>query len=130
MVLDTSAIVALLTMEAEAVRIAQAIESDPLRLLSAATMVEVSIVLEARQGEAAVRELDLLLARANVQIEPVNAEQAELARQAWRRFGRGRHAAALNYGDCFSYALSRASGEALLFNGNDFKQTDVAAVTF
>lgn len=130
MVLDTSALVALLGMEPEAPRIALAMEADPLRLLSAASMVEASIVLESRQGEAAVRELDLLLARANVQIEPVTAEHAELARQAWRRFGRGRHSAGLNYGDCFSYALSRASGEALLFKGNDFTQTDVAAVNY
>ncbi len=130
MVIDTSALVALLGMEPEAARIAHAFEADPLRLLSAAALVEASIVLESRQGEAAVRELDLLLARAGVQIEPVTAEQAELARQAWRRFGRGRHPAGLNYGDCFSYALSRASGEALLFKGNDFPLTDVAAVSY
>jgi ribonuclease VapC len=130
LVIDTSALVALLGMEPEAPRLAQAMEADPLRLVSAATLVEASIVLESRQGEAAVRELDLLLARAGMQIEPVTAEQADLARQAWRRFGRGRHPAALNYGDCFSYALSRATGEALLFKGNDFPQTDVAAATY
>jgi ribonuclease VapC len=130
LVIDTSALVALLCMEPEAARLAHAIEADPLRMLSAAALVEASIVLESRQGEAAVRELDLLLARADVQIEPVTAEHAELARLAWRRFGRGRHPAGLNYGDCFSYALSRASGEALLFKGNDFPLTDVAAVSY
>lgn len=130
MVIDTSALVALLSAEPEATRIALAIEADPVRLLSAATLVEISIVLESRQGDAAVRELDLLLARAQIQIDPVTAEQAELARSAWRRFGGGRHAAALNYGDCFSYALSRASGEALLFKGKDFTQTDVSAVRY
>jgi ribonuclease VapC len=117
-------------MEPDAARIAQAIESDPVRLLSAATLVESSIALEAKLGDAAARELDLLLTRAHVTIEPVTSEQAELARQAWRRFGRGRHPAKLNYGDCFSYALSRASGEPLLFKGNDFRSTDVMAVSY
>jgi ribonuclease VapC len=129
-VIDTSALVALLAMEPEAARLAQAIEADPVRLLSAAALVETSIVLESRQGEAAMRELDLLVARAGVQVEPVTVEHAELARQAWRRFGKGRHSAGLNYGDCFSYALSRATGEALLFQGNDFQQTDVVTVSY
>ena len=130
MVIDTSALVALLTMEPEAARLAQAIETDPVRLISAATVVETSIVIETKRGEPAARELDLLLARADVQIESVTAEQAEIARQAWRRFGKGRHAAGLNYGDCFSYALSKVSGEALLFKGEDFPNTDVAAVRY
>ena len=130
MVIDTSALVALLGMEPEAARIAQAIEADPVRLLSAAALLESAIVIESRQGEFAARELDLLLAKAGVQVEAVTAEQAEVARQAWRRFGKGRHAAGLNYGDCFSYALSRTSGEALLFKGGDFPLTDVAAVSY
>lgn len=130
MVLDTSALVALLTMEPEAGRLAQAIEADPVRLVSAATVVETSIVMETERGEAAARELDLLITRADMQIEPVTPDQAELARQGWRRFGKGRHAAGLNYGDCFSYALSRASGEALLFKGEDFSATDVAAARY
>jgi len=130
LVIDTSALVALLGMEPEAARLAQAIEGDAVRLLSAATLLESSIVLESRQGEAAVRELDLLLAKAGVQIEPVTAEQAEVARQAWRRFGKGRHGAGLNFGDCFSYALSRVTGEALLFKGKDFPQTDVTAAIY
>lgn len=130
MVLDTSALVALLAMEPEAARIAQAIEADPVRLVSAATLVECSIVMESRQGDAAVRELDQLLARAGAQIEPVTAEQAQLARQAWARFGKGRHSAGLNYGDCFSYALSRITGEALLFKGTDFPLTDVTVANY
>jgi ribonuclease VapC len=129
-VIDSSALIAVLCMEPDAARIAQAIESDPVRLLSAATLVESSIALETKLGDAAARELDLLLVRAHVTIEPVTSEQAELARQAWRRFGRGRHPAKLNYGDCFSYALSRASGEPLLFKGNDFGSTDVMAVSY
>lgn len=130
MVIDTSALVALLGMEPEAARLAEAIEADVVRLVSAATLVECSIVIETRRGSGAVRELDLLLARAEMQIEPVSVEQAELARQAWRRFGKGRHPAGLNYGDCFAYALSRATGEPLLFKGEDFHQTDVSAVRY
>ncbi|HMA12483.1 MAG TPA: type II toxin-antitoxin system VapC family toxin [Steroidobacteraceae bacterium] len=130
MVIDTSALVALLSMEPEAARIAQAIEADPVRLISAATLVEAAIVVEARQGEAATKELDLLLARAGVQVEAVTAAQAELARQGWHRFGKGRHAAGLNFGDCFGYALSKATGEALLFKGEDFTNTDVDAVRY
>lgn len=130
MVIDTSALVALLGMEPEAARLAQAIDADSVRLLSAAALVESSMVVEFRHGDAAVRELDLLLAKANVLVEPVTAEQAEIARQAWRRFGKGRHRAGLNYGDCFSYALAQATGEALLFKGEDFPLTDVTAVSY
>lgn len=130
MVIDTSALIALLELEPEAARIAAAIEADPVRLLSAATLVETSIVLETRRGEAAVRELDLAIARGGFTVEAVTSGQAEVARQAWRRFGKGRHPAGLNYGDCFSYALARATGEALLFKGDDFAQTDVTSVRY
>lgn len=101
-----------------------------MRLISAAALVETSIVLESRHGEAATRELDLAIARAGVMIEAVTAEQAEMARQAWRRFGKGRHPAGLNYGDCFSYALARITGESLLFKRNDFAQTDVTSARY
>ena len=130
MVIDTSALVALLALEPEAPRLAAAIESDPTRLLSAATLVETSIVIESRYGGAGGHELDLLIAKAALRIEPVTPEQAELAREAWRRFGKGRHAANLNYGDCFSYSLARATGEPLLFKGSDFGQTDVTAASY
>jgi ribonuclease VapC len=130
MVIDTSALVALLLLEPEAARIAQAIEADPTRLVSAATLVETSIVLESRLGAEVARELDLLLLKSAVRIEAVTAGQAEVARMAWRRFGRGRHVAALNYGDCFSYALSKTMGEALLFKGEDFLQTDILAASW
>ena len=129
MVLDTSAIVAILQVEPEAERFAMAIEADPVRLVSAATLLEAAMVTEARHGPAGGRELDLLLHVADVQIVAVTREQAEMARAAWRAFGKGRHPARLNYGDCFSYALSQASGEPLLFKGNDFDRTDVLAVT-
>jgi ribonuclease VapC len=129
-VIDTSALVAILALEPEAPRLAAAIEADATRLLSAATLLETSIVVESRYGDAGGRELDLLVAKAALRIEPVTPEQTELARDAWRRFGKGRHAANLNYGDCFSYALARATGEPLLFKGSDFVQTDVTAASY
>ncbi len=130
MVIDTSALVAILSLEPEAARLAQAIEADPTRLISAATLLEAGIVMEARLGAAGGKELDLLVAKAGVVIEPLTADQAGIAREAWRRFGKGRHAAALNFGDCCSYALARATGELLLFKGTDFANTDIAAVSY
>ncbi len=126
MVLDTSALVAVLFDEPERARLTNAIGADSRRLVSAATLAECSILVEARRGDAAGRELDLLLHRAAAVTVAVDGDQAEEARIAWRRFGRGRHPAALNYGDCFAYALSRVSGEPLLFTGSDFSRTDVA----
>jgi len=113
-------------MEPEAARLAAALEQDTHRIISAATLLEAGLVIEARYGAGGGRELDLLVAKAGLVIEPVTAEQADLAREAWRRFGKGRHTAGLNFGDCFSYALARTSGEPLLFKGDDFSQTDVA----
>ena len=130
MVIDTSALVAILSLEPEAARLAQAIEADPTRLISAATLLEAGIVMEARLGAAGGKELDLLVAKAGVVVEPLTADQASIAREAWRRFGKGRHAAALNFGDCCSYALARATGEPLLFKGTDFANTDIAAVSY
>jgi ribonuclease VapC len=128
MVLDTSALLALLLDEPEAESFRSALEHDESRLVSAATLLEAGVVIEARKGEAAGRELDLLISKAAIEIVPVDADQAAEARRAWRRFGKGRHAANLNYGDLFSYALSRTSGEALLYKGEDFTRTDVARV--
>jgi ribonuclease VapC len=128
MVIDTSAVLALLFNEPEADEIEAAIEADPVRMMSAASSVEAAIVVEARLGAAAGRELDLLLHKASIELVPVTAEQAEVARTAWRRFGRGRHDANLNLGDCFSYALARTSGEALLCTGRSFTLTDVERV--
>jgi ribonuclease VapC len=128
MVIDTSAIVAVLLNEANASGIAQAIESRSPRLLSAANLLEASMVIESRKGEAGGRELDLLVYRAEIEIVAVDQGQVELARLAWRQFGKGRHPAGLNYGDCFAYALAKAQGLPLLFEGDDFSQTDVAGV--
>jgi ribonuclease VapC len=130
MVIDTSALTAILFDEAEAERLGIAIEEDPVRLLSAASLVETSIVIETRFGEAGGRELDLLVHRARIEIASIDAVMAEVARAAFRNWGKGRHPAALNYGDCFSYALAKTSGEPLLFKGDDFGLTDVARVEY
>jgi ribonuclease VapC len=125
MVIDTSALIALLEDEPESVRIAAALTSGaPLRI-STATVLEAGIVVEARRGEHGGRELDLLLHRLRVEQVPVMAEHADLARAAWRQYGKGRHAAGLNYGDCFSYALAMALGGPLLFVGEAFPRTDI-----
>lgn len=128
MVIDTSALLALLFDEPEAEDFRIALEDDESRLVSAATLLEAALVAEARKGDAAGRELDLLINKAGITIVPVDADQVAEARRAWRRFGRGRHAAGLNYGDLFSYALSRSAGEPLLFKCEDFTRTDVARV--
>ncbi len=125
MVLDTSAIVAVLFDEPERDEFVRKIATASRRLISAGSLIEASIVVESRRGEAAGRELDLLLHRAGVQTVAVDEEQALLARAAWRRYGKGRHPAGLNFGDLFAYALARASGEDLLFKGDDFAKTDL-----
>lgn len=128
MVIETSAVLAILQAEPEAAAFAEAIERDPVRLVSAASVLEASIVIVARYGDAGARELDLFLLKAQADVVPVTAEHAALGRDAYVRFGKGRHPAGLNFGDCFAYALARASGEPLLFKGEDFNRTDVAAV--
>ncbi|MEN8215460.1 MAG: type II toxin-antitoxin system VapC family toxin [Pseudomonadota bacterium] len=126
MVIDSSAIIAILCDEPEAEGFTRAIENDPIRLMSAASLLESSIVIETRYGEEGGCKLDLLLSKAQIKIEPVTAEQAKTARIAFRTYGKGRrHPAALNFGDCFSYALAKISGEPLLFKGNDFSKTDI-----
>jgi len=125
MVIDTSAIAAILFDEPDAAALEGKIAEDPVRLMSAATLFEAAIVIEARLGDPGGREFDLWLHRAEVEIVPVDDEQADMARRAWRRFGRGRHPAGLNYGDCFSYALAATHDEPLLFKGDDFTKTDV-----
>jgi ribonuclease VapC len=130
MVIDTSALISLLSMEPESARLAAAIEADTTRLISAATVIEAGMVIESRHGPAGGRELDLLIAKAGLAIEPVTAEHTDVARDAWRRFGKGRHSAGLNFGDCFSYALAKVAGEPLLFKGGDFSQTDISAAPY
>ena len=127
MIIDTSALIAILFNESDAPSFAKTIaEADTCRV-SAATLVETSIVVEAQTSNAGSRHLDTFLRRAGIVIEPVTEEQAHLARQAFTDFGKGRHPAGLNFGDCFSYALAKATGEPLLFKGKGFSRTDVAA---
>jgi ribonuclease VapC len=128
MVLDTSALLALLLDEPEAEEFRVAVEEDTTRLLSAATLLETALVIEARKGEPGGRELDTLIQKAEIVVVAVDAEHVSEARRAYRRFGRGRHAAGLNFGDVFAYALARTSGEPLLFKGDDFAKTDVGRV--
>ena len=128
MVIDTSAIIAVLLNEATAARVAQAIETGSPPLISAANLPEASIVIESRKDEAGGRELDLFLYRTAIEVA-VDQDQAEIARLAWRRFGKGRHPAGLNYGDCFAYALAKTRRLPLLYQENDFRQTDIAGVS-
>ncbi len=128
MVLDSSAILAILLGEPEGPAIASAVAADPRRLLGAFTALEAALVIEARKGEDAGREFDLFVYRSGLDVIPMDANQMELARAAWRRYGRGRHAAGLNIGDCCAYALSRFTGEPLLFKGDNFQKTDVQRV--
>lgn len=125
MVIDSSALIAILLGEPEAKVFSEAIANAPKRVLSAFSALETSIVIESKKGEPGGRELDLLLHKARIEIVPIDEEQFELARRAWRDFGKGRHPAGLNIGDCCSYALSKYSGEPLLFKGDDFSKTDV-----
>jgi ribonuclease VapC len=130
MVIDTSVLIAILLGEEEAQSFARSIAADPKRIISAFTALEAGIVIEAMKGEAGGRELDLLIHRVGIEIVPLNGEQFEVARAAWRAYGKGRHPAGLNIGDCCSYALAKVSGEPLLFKGNDFSQTDIADAPF
>ena len=128
MIIDTSAIVAILRQEPEARRFAEAIEAAPVRRISATTYVEIGAVIDGARDPVASRLVDELLATAGIIIEPVTAAQARIAREAYRDFGKGSgHAAGLNFGDCFAYALAKATGEPLLFKGDGFSHTDVAA---
>jgi ribonuclease VapC len=128
MVIDTSALLAILLGEPEAEEFSRSIAGDPKRLVSALSALEAAIVIHARKGPTGTRELDLLLHSAGVTVVSLDADQVLLARSAYEKYGKGRHPAALNLGDCCSYALSLSSGEPLLFKGHDFSQTNVTAV--
>lgn len=125
MVIDTSALLAIFLGEPERRGFLDAITQAETRWISAANTLETAIVLEARRGEAAGREFDLFLHQAKVHVVSVDAEQVEIARLAWRNYGKGRHPAALNFGDCFAYALAKTLGEPLLAKGSDFARTDI-----
>ncbi|MBK8454074.1 MAG: type II toxin-antitoxin system VapC family toxin [Thiofilum sp.] len=125
MMIDSSVLIAILENEPEAARLIEAIADDSVKLISAVSVVETSIVILNRRGEAGVKELDAFLQEAGIETVAVTPEQATLARHAYERYGKGRHPAKLNFGDCFSYAAALACGEPLLFKGNDFSETDI-----
>jgi ribonuclease VapC len=125
MVIDSSAIVAILCFEPDANQFAAAIQDDPNRLMSAASLLESAIVIEARYGLAGSEQLDRLINTAQIKIEAVTIEQVAVDRLAFRTYGKGRHPAGLNYGDCFAYALAKVLDEPLLFKGDDFTQADI-----
>jgi ribonuclease VapC len=125
MVIDTSAIVAILFDEPDQRRYGEAIEAATVRLVSAVTRVELAFVIEGRKREAGRERLERFFQLTGAEIVAVTPQQAEIAVDAFRRFGRGRHRASLNIGDCFSYALAAATDHALLFKGDDFSRTDI-----
>ncbi len=126
MIIDTSAIIAILSDEPERQAFNKAIEeSAGACLMSTATFVEASLVIESSRGYDGLRDFDLLLATAAIGLVAVDIEQAHIARQAFRQYGKRRHKAGLNFGDCFAYALSKTTGLPLLFKGNDFSKTDI-----
>lgn len=127
MIIDTSAMVAILYREPEAADFARLIHDAETCRISVANYVELSMVIESQLGFEGMRQAEAFFRRAGIVVEPVTIEQGELARQAFLDFGKGRHKAGLNFGDCFSYALAKATGEPLLFKGADFSQTDIKA---
>jgi ribonuclease VapC len=128
-IIDTSALIAILRDEPDALLYAQAIEASATRRISAANFLEAAIVIDVNRDPIASRRFDDLVKEAQLTIEPVNEAQVRIARDAYRDFGKGSgHPAHLNFGDCFAYALARATGEPLLFKGDDFGHTDVAPV--
>jgi ribonuclease VapC len=127
-IIDTSAVIAILRNEQERRSFTEAIEAAGQCMMSAVSFVEASLVMESRNGYEGLRDLDLFLLKAGITIESVDAEQAKLARKAFSKYGKGRHSAGLNFGDCFSYALAKANEAPLLFKGDDFAKTDVQAL--
>ena len=130
MIVDTSAVLAILLAEPEAQRIADAMERSPFCRFPASCFLEATITLLGRYGDAGLRELDLFMAQGRMEIASFTESQARLAREAFGRYGKGRHPAKLNFGDCMAYALAKETGEELLFKGTDFSLTDIAAAAY
>ncbi len=128
MVLDTSAVVAILQSEPDSERLINALERAKNLRISAATLLETGIVMHSRFGDSGDLEVDQFIHRLGITVMPVTEDQAEIARSAYRKFGKGRHPANLNFGDCFSYALAISLHESLLFIGDDFSKTDVQSI--
>jgi ribonuclease VapC len=125
-IIDTSALIAILRAEQDASEMAHAIERAQTRRISAANYLETAVVIDGSRDPVASRRFDELVQTAELRVEPVTHDQARIARDAYRDFGKGSgHKAGLNFGDCFAYALSKFTGEALLFKGDDFGHTDI-----
>ena len=127
MIIDSSAILAILFGEEDMESYEAAIAAATVRRLSAGNYLEASIVVESRAGSRGLEQLDAMLKRATIEVVPVTVDQVCAARRAWREFGKGHHPAGLNFGDCFAYALALTTGEPLLFKGDDFTRTDILA---
>lgn len=127
MVIDTSALLAILLAEPEAPDLIRAIARDGTRLMSAGSVLEAGIIAKARKGDAGSHALDLMIVKLGIDVVAMTPHHADLARRAFRLFGKGQAKAGLNYGDCIAYALARETGEPLLFKGGDFAQTDIPA---
>ena len=125
MIVDTSAVLAVLFDDPDAERFTRAIAEAPHCRMSVANFLEAALVVEGRAGLVGGQELDLFIERAAVELVPISIEHAQAARRGWRRFGKGNHSAGLNFGDCFAYALAEVTGEPLLYKGEDFALTDV-----
>ena len=130
MIVDTSVIIAILRDEPEARALAIAFDAAEVRRISAASYVEAGVVTDANRDALLTSQLDSLIMRSLIAIEPVTVEQARIARAAYGAFGKGRHRAGLNFGDCFAYALAKDKGEPLLFKGDDFRKTDVEVADY
>lgn len=128
MIVDTSVVIAILRDEPDAAEIREALSRPQGRRMSAVSYVEAGIVVDCNRNPVLSRRLDDLLREVQIAIEPVTVEQARLAREAYRDFGKGRHRAGLNFGDCFAYALAKEKGDTLLFKGDDFCHTDIRSV--
>ncbi len=126
MVIDPSAITAILFREVDWEVLSKAIECDPIRLIAMPSALELHMIVEGRLGDEGVRELEFFMMKAGIQKVVMDEKQLDWARRAFNKFGKGRHPAGLNFGDCFSYALAKATGEKLLFKGADFLRTDLA----
>lgn len=130
MIIDTSAVMAILLGDPESERIARVIAAEVRPLMSAFSALETAMVVDARKGPEGGREWELLVYKSNIELIPFTAAQTVLALEAWRRFGKGKHRAALNIGDCCTYALAAHTGEPVLFKGEDFALTDISCVSW
>jgi ribonuclease VapC len=130
MIIDSSALVAILQAESESKALVRAILKDNNRFMSSGNVLETGMLIHARYGDDGTRDLDLLISKLGIDITKFTQQQASIARKAFADYGKGRHPAGLNFGDCIAYATAKDTGENLLFKGKDFLQTDILAVSY